>query len=126
MHPVKWKAFHQLIVSFSDSGVPLFQNRFSCSSGIELLRHEQCIHSGAINGDDWPFYIRSFTQHSLYLCNVPLGILSKITGSHGSNIILVGRGELKFSFCHLCLETNRQRPSVTRICGSRECIHGNE
>lgn len=97
---------------------PFFQNRFSCSAGIELLRHEQCIHSGAINGDDWPFYIRSFARHSLYHCNVPLGILSKITGSHGSSIILVGRGELKFSFCCLCLEPNRQRALITRICGS--------
>jgi len=56
------------------AGVPLSQNRFSCSVGIELLLHEQCIHSGAINGDDWPFYIRSFAQHRLYHC-IPLRIL---------------------------------------------------
>lgn len=97
---------------------PLFQNRFSCSAGIELLWHEQCIHSGAIHWDDWPFYIWSFAQHSLYHCNKPLGILSNITGFHESNIILAGRGELKFSFSRLCLEPNRQRASIARICGS--------
>lgn len=65
------------------AGVPLSQNRFSCSVGIELLLHEHCIHSGAINGDDWPFYIRSFSQHRLCHCNIPLGILW-----NNSNIIL--------------------------------------
>lgn len=94
------------------AGVSLSQNRFSCSVGIELPLHEQCIHSGAINGDDWPFYIRYFAQHRLYHCNIPLGILWNNRIPRKQHYL--SRGELQFSFSRLCSEPKRQRALITR------------